>query len=174
MSTRIFKIALLEKVSTALFEAVDLAKVKPETLINNQEVMFNFDGKQFGMKVEPYTEDMKDYLPIPSNHTDLQGYFNFGFDLEGTTQRERKQSYKELAQPLAVIVKSFLTWIEREKPNYITIYPDGDTEEKEKKLSLYVALLHREERVLNGLGYTWDFANSKKLGNIIVIKKNKE
>jgi len=171
MSTRIFKIALLERISTDLFEAVDLGKVEPKTLKPGQEVFFPFNGKQFGMKVEPYTEYMRDYLPIPSNHSNLQGYFNFGFDLEGFTQREKKQSYKELAEPLAIIIKSFLTWVEKKKPNYITIYPDGNIEEKKKKLSLYAALLHREEGKLTSLGYTWDFANSKKLGKIIVIFK---
>jgi hypothetical protein len=172
VSTRIFKISILEQISKAVFEAVDLAGISTKPLIPGKETIFDFDGKEFGMKIEPYTQSTKNYLPIPTNHSDLQGYYNFGFDLGGFTQRQKKQQYKDLAKPLAIILKSFISWIKDTQPQYVTVYPDGkDLEEKTKKLNLYTALLNREESTIKALGYTWDFAKSKKLGKIIVIYK---
>ena len=173
MSNLIFKKVKLEQIASLLTEGVDLQDVKPVQLAIGRRVEFEYEGKTFGMMVQPYGEDTRDWLPtvVPLDR-DLKGYYNFGFDFEGLTQREKKQSYKELAKPLATIVKSFMAWLKQKRPEMVTLYADGATaEERQKKLNLYVALLNRESSTLNSLGYTWDYVNTKMAGEAAVVWK---
>lgn len=171
MSTLIFKKVKLEQIAVLLTEGVDLQGIQPVQLAIGRKVEFEYEGKTFGMMVQPYTTDTREWLPttIPPDQ-DLKGYYNFGFDFEGFTQREKKQSYKELAKPLAIIVKSFMAWLKQKRPKMVTLYADGATaEERKKKLNLYVALLNREASTLGSLGFTWDYANTKMVDEAVVV-----
>ena len=173
MSTLIFKKVKLEQIASLLTEGVDLESVESIPLPVGRRVEFEHEGNTFGMMVEPFVESTRDWLPrmVPSDQ-DLKGYYNFGFDFEGVTQRGRKQSYKELAKPLAIIVKSFMEWLKMKRPQMVTFYADGATaEERQKKLNLYTALLNRESNTLNGIGYTWDYAKTDKTDQAVVVWK---
>lgn len=171
MSSRIFKIEKLKKIYITLSEGVDLHSVKPIDLLPKKRVTFTHNNNTFGMVLEPYNKNMEKYLP-PLLKDNLEGYYNFGFDLEGITIQSKKQSYKDLAKPLATISKSLLEWVSKNKPQLVTIYADGDNKiEQNKKLTLYTSILDRETPLLNSIGYTWDFANSPILGKIIIIKQ---
>jgi hypothetical protein len=171
MSTLIFKKVKLEQIAKALTEGVDLQDVQPVQLAIGRRVEFEYGDSTFGMMVQPYSEGTREWLPsIVSPEQDLKGYYNFGFDFEGLTQREKKQSYKELAKPLAIIVQSFMAWLKQKRPKMVTFYADGATaEERKKKLNLYVALFNRESNALRGLGYTWDYANTKMADQAVVV-----
>jgi hypothetical protein len=176
MSNLVLKKIKLEQIAAKLTEGVDLENVQPLPLSLNQRTTFQYNGTTYGMMIEPHDNNSRDWLPktVPSDEV-LVGYYNFGFDYEGFTQRQVKQSYKDLAQPLAVIVKSLIEWIRRNQPEMVTLYADGATpEERKKKLNLYVSLLNRESSLLNGLGYTWDYANTKVTDQGVVIWKIKK
>jgi hypothetical protein len=170
MSTRVI---LLEKLAKMISEGVDLDNVQALPLQINKRVTFNYNGNEFGVVIEKIgSENINIFPKILSPPLNLKGYYNFGFDFETTTIRIEKKSYRELAVPLAIIVKSLLEWIEKNNPIFISIFADSkDVEELNKKINLYSALLDREKPKLTNMGYYWDYFNSPKYGKSIYIKK---
>lgn len=156
MSTTIL---LITRLNNLLTEAVDFAKVQPLPLKVGQETTFPSGDLEYGMRIEKFDSGSEDYLPRELRKVeDLEGFYNFGFDVGGDTQRKSTQDYKALGTPLAKIVASLLQWIKVNNPQVVTFIPDGSSQqEKDKKTSLYLALLVREESLLNSLGYTKGF-----------------
>lgn len=172
MSTRIIT---LEKISTLLGESIDIDSVEPVSLKLNSRVTFTYSGIEYGMIIQDVGSSNKHIFPstfiLPHN---MKGYYNFGFDVEGQTVAQNKKSYKEIAKPLSIIVKSLLEWMQVNKPIFVTVFPDGgNKEEKEKKVNLYGTILHRETSRINSMGYSWDFFNSPILGKSIYLKQTK-
>jgi hypothetical protein len=92
--------------------------------------------------------------------------------MDYNTNRIRKQTYKELAKPLAIIVKSLINWIENNDFEFLLLFSDSENnDEKRKKISLWGAILNREKLKLKSLGYFWDFFKSPKYNKSIFIKK---
>lgn len=170
MSTRIL---LLEKISNMLDESIDIDKVKSIPLKLDDRVSFEHDGYEYGMMIQKIENENRSIFPkiftLPKN---LEGYYNFGFDVNGLTAREETKSYKEIAKPLSIIIKSLLDWMQNNNPYLITVFADSKTtEEKVKKIGLYGTILHREKNRLESLGYYWDFFNSPSYGKSIYLKK---
>ena len=171
MSTRII---LLEQISNLLGESVDIDKVNAVPLKLNNRNTFTYGEYEYGMLIQNIGEGNKHIFPnsftLPSH---MDGYYNFGFDFEGKTTVQGSKSYKELATPLSIVVKSLFVWMEQNKPTLVTIFADSnEVMEKDKKLNLYGSILYRERNTLNNLGYTWDFFHSPILGKSIYISKH--
>lgn len=170
MSTRAL---LLNKLSTILNEVIDIDKVNSIPLKLNSRVSFDYGDYEYGIVIEKIKEKDKTIFPksfsIPPN---LEGYYNFGFDLEGKTTVKEPKTYKEIAKPLAIISKSLIEWIPQNNPTLINIYADSNSEDEQtKKINLYGGLLNREKSKLENMGYSWDFYNSPVLGKSIYIQK---
>ena len=170
MSTRII---LLEQISNLLGESIDIDKVDAIPLKLNSRVTFPHGGREYGMLLQNIGEGNKHIFPNSFNLPQrMDGYYNFGFDVNGQTIVQKKESYKEIAKPLSIIVKSLLNWVKVNQPILVTVFPDGgNNEEKEKKVNIYGSILHRETSRINNMGYTWDFFNSPILGKSIYISK---
>ena len=170
MSTRII---LLEQISNLLGESIDIDKVNAVPLKLNNRTTFTYGGYEYGMLIQNIGDGNKNIFPNSFNlPTLMDGYYNFGFDVNGQTIARKRESYKEIAKPLSIVVKSLLNWMAINKPILVTAFPDGgNNEEKEKKVNIYGAILHRETPRINNMGYTWDFFNSPILGKSIYISK---
>ena len=170
MSTRII---LLEQISNLLGESIDIDKVNAVPLKLNNRTTFTYGGYEYGMLIQNIGDGNKNIFPNSFNlPTRMDGYYNFGFDLEGKTIVQKPQSYKEIAKPLSIVAKSLLNWIALNKPTLVTAFSDGgNNEEKEKKINMYGAILHRETPRINNMGYSWDFFNSPTLDKSIYISK---
>ena len=170
MSTRII---LLEKISKLLGESIDIDKVDAIPLKLNSRTTFPYGEYEYGMVIQNVGNDNKHLFPksftLPTN---MNGYYNFGFDFEGKTTSQNPKSYKEIAKPLSIVIKSLLVWISQNDPTMIIVFADSNNIiEKEKKINLYGSILYREKNTLSNLGYTWDFFNSPILGKSIYISK---
>jgi hypothetical protein len=170
MSTRVI---LLEQISNLLGESIDIDKVNAVPLKLNNRTTFTYGEYEYGMLIQNIGEGNKHIFPnsftLPPR---MEGYYNFGFDLEGKTTVQEPKSYKELAKPLSIVAKSLFVWIQQNNPSMITIFADSDNaEEKTKKINIYGSILYRERNTLNNMGYTWDFFNSPVFGKSIYIKK---
>jgi hypothetical protein len=170
MSTRII---LLERLSRMLDEVIDIDLVNAIPLTLNSRVTFTYGDFEYGMVIQNIEPEDKNIFPksftLPQ---DMEGYYNFGFDMEGKTTIQEPKSYKEIAKPLAIIAKSLIEWISKNNPTLITVFADhNDEDELSKKINLYGGLLNRENSRLKSMGYYWDFFNSPTLGKSIYIKK---
>lgn len=167
---------LLTKLASLLEEAVDLDKAKAVPLSVGKRITFTHNENEFGMEIQPIETVHAPMFPsfFKIGKVDLEGYFNFDFDFEGTTSRVEKATYRELAVPLAIIAKSMMEWVKLEKPKVIAIFVDSsDEKENTTKINLYSGLLNREKSTLDKLGYAWDYFNSPFFGKSIYIKKRK-
>jgi hypothetical protein len=173
MSTRVI---LLERLSRILDEVIDIDKVDAIPLKLNSRITFIYGDFEYGMVIENIGSENKNIFPksftLPQ---DMEGYYNFGFDMDGKTIIQEPKSYKEIAKPLAIISKSLIEWISKNNPILVNVFADHNSEDELiKKLNLYGGLLNREKSTLKNLGYYWDFYNSPKLGKSIYIQKFKK
>jgi hypothetical protein len=98
--------------------------------------------------------------------------YNVGFDIEDNTIQTYKTDYKTLSKILGTVVKSTLTWIKQNKPEVITIMPEGkDESEFSKKLNIYASILQGNESLLNSIGYYWDKTKIANKPGLYIAKK---
>ncbi len=159
-----------------LREAIDFEKATPVELKTGVESNFKVEDIAVGIKVEKYPSEGKLYFrPGTSLYSDFSSdtYYNFGFDVEGSTSRVQEEDYKVFVSIIGVAIKSLLNWIEKNNAEVITLIPDDDDKNlKLKKLHVYGAILKGKKSSLQNIGYGWDFYNFTS-GKGIYIKKIK-
>jgi hypothetical protein len=111
-------------------------------------------------------------LSILYNKFDTKTFYNFGFDIDGQTEQQYKTNYGILSKILGITVKSLFSWIRKNQPEIVTIFPSGtDDRENRKKLSIYGSILQGNEEELKSMGYTFDGNMGRT--NYLIIKKIK-
>jgi hypothetical protein len=80
MSTRVI---LLERLSRILDEVIDIDKVDAIPLKLNSRITFTYGDFEYGMVIENIGPENKNIFPksftLPQ---DMEGYYNFGFDMD--------------------------------------------------------------------------------------------
>jgi hypothetical protein len=172
MSTRAIKYTTLYN---TLKESIDFENSPSLPLKLDQDTRFNVGGLDVGMKVERYPQDgdvLFKYNSVLSNNFDPETYYNVGFDIEDNTIQTYKTDYKTLSKILGTVVKSTLTWIKQNKPEVLTIMPEGkDESEFSKKLNIYASILQGNESLLNSIGYYWDKTKIANKPGLYIAKK---
>jgi hypothetical protein len=172
MSNKLFKYSKLYNI---LKESIDWENATEFPLVTNQFTDFDVDGYKVGMKIENFPNSERDFFPKDSilyNKFDTKTFYNFGFDIDGQTEQQYKTNYKILSKILGITVKSLFSWIRKNQPEIVTIFPSGiDDRENRKKLSIYGSILQGNESELKSMGYTFDGNMGRT--NYLIIKKIK-
>jgi hypothetical protein len=91
------------------------------------------------------------------NNFNHNKYYNLGFDVDEAQTQVAKTDYKTLSKILGIVVKSTLEWIKKNKPDVVTMIPEGGSDKEfEKKLSIYYSILYNNNDLLSSIGYTAD------------------
>ena len=157
MSTHIIKYTKLYK---KLEESIDFENAKAIPLTVDKVSRTNIEGLDVGIGLEKFPEGYEVYFrpnTILRNKFNTQGYYNLGFDIDESTTQVQKSDYKTLSRVLGVVVKSTLEWIKKNKPDVVTMIPEGGSDKEfEKKLSIYFSILYNNKDLLSSIGYTVD------------------
>ena len=70
---------------------------------------------------------------ILANNFNHNTYYNLGFDVDESTTQVTKTNYKTLSKILGIIVKSTLEWIKQNKPDVVTMIPEGGSDKEFEK-----------------------------------------
>ena len=173
MSSRFIR---LNRLYNILKESIDFENAQAVPIKTNTDTRVNIEGLDVGIRIEQFpNEEYKVYLPpntILYKNFNPKTYYNLGFDINDLTTQTFKSDYKTLSKILGIIVKSTLNWIKQNKPDVLTILPEGGSDrEFERKISIYASILNNNESLLNSMGYSWDKGKifNGKLG--LFIKK---
>jgi len=157
MSTHIIKYTELYK---KLEESIDFENAPSIPLKVNTISRTEIEGFDVGIQIERYTEEYKVYFrpkSILANNFNHNAYYNLGFDVDDSTTQVTKTNYKTLSKILGIIVKSTLEWIKQNKPDVVTMIPEGGSDKEfEKKLSIYYSILYNNKDLLSSIGYIVD------------------
>ena len=157
MSTHILKYTKLYK---KLEESIDFENAPAISLNVNNISRRKIEGFDVGIQIEKYTEDHKPYFrpgSILYNNFNHNKYYNLGFDVDEAQTQVAKTDYKTLSKILGIVVKSTLEWIKKNKPDVVTMIPEGGSDKEfEKKLSIYYSILYNNNDLLSSIGYTAD------------------
>lgn len=171
MSTRILKhLQLYEQLS----EAIDFENAPALPLRVNTPTRTTIGGLDLGMQIEHFPEDYKPYFRAGTILYDRfnNNYYNVGFDIDESNVQVEKTDYKALASVLGVVVKSTLKWVKENLPDVLTVMPTaGTSREFDKKLSIYAAILEKNQALLDNLGYTWDYYKFNSGKGVYIAKK---
>jgi hypothetical protein len=171
MSTRTLKhLQLYEQLS----EAIDFENAVALPLRVNVPTRTTIGGLDLGMQIERFPKTYKPYFrPGTTLYNNFNNnYYNVGFDIDESTIQVQKTDYKALASVLGVVVKSTLRWIKENNPDVLTVMPTAGTpREFNKKLSIYAAILEKNQALLDNLGYTWDYYKFNSGKGVYIAKK---
>jgi hypothetical protein len=174
MSTHIIKYTELYK---KLEESIDFENAKAIPLNVDKRSRANIEGLNVGIELERFPEGYELYFrpnTILRNKFNNKGYYNLGFDIDESTTQVQKSDYKTLSKILGVVVKSTLEWIKQNKPDVITMIPEGGSDKEfEKKLSIYYSILYNNKDLLTNIGYVVD-KGKIATGKSMVYIANKE
>jgi hypothetical protein len=126
------------------------------------------------MQIERFPKSYKNYFRSGTTLYDKfnKNYYNVGFDIDESNVQVQKTDYKALASVLGVVVKSTLEWIKENGPDVLTVMPTAGTpREFDKKLSIYAAILEKNQAMLDNLGYTWDYYRFNSGKGVYIAKK---
>lgn len=171
MSTRTLKhLQLYEQLS----EAIDFENAVALPLRVNAPTRTTVGGLNLGMQIERFPKTYKPYFRPGTILYDKfnNNYYNVGFDVDESNVQVQKTDYKALASVLGVVVKSTLRWIKENNPDVLTVMPTaGTSREFAKKLSIYAAILEKNQTLLDSLGYTWDYYRFNSGKGVYIAKK---
>lgn len=171
MSTRTLKhLQLYEQLS----EAIDFENAVALPLRVNAPTRTTVGGLNLGMQIERFPKTYKPYFRPGTILYDKfnNNYYNVGFDIDESNVQVQKTDYKALASVLGVVVKSTLRWIKENNPDVLTVMPTaGTSREFAKKLSIYAAILEKNQDLLDNLGYTWDYYMFNSGKGLYIAKK---
>ncbi len=171
MSTRTLKhLQLYEQLS----EAIDFENAVALPLQVNAPTRTTVGGLNLGMQIERFPKTYKPYFRPGTILYDKfnNNYYNIGFDVDESNVQVQKTDYKALASVLGVVVKSILRWIKENNPDVLTVMPTaGTSREFAKKLSIYAAILEKNQTLLDSLGYTWDYYRFNSGKGVYIAKK---
>ena len=171
MSTRTLKhLQLYEQLS----EAIDFENAVALPLRVNAPTRTTVGGLNLGMQIERFPKTYKPYFRPGTILYDKfnNNYYNVGFDIDESNVQVQKTDYKALASVLGVVVKSTLRWIKENNPDVLTVMPTaGTSREFAKKLSIYAAILEKNQTLLDSLGYTWDYYRFNSGKGVYIAKK---
>lgn len=171
MSTRTLKhLQLYEQ----LAEVIDFENAVALPLQVDNTTRTTINGLDLGMQIEHFTPEHRPYFKpgtiLYNKFND--NYYNVGFDIDESNVQVQKTDYKALASVLGVVVKSALRWIKENNPDVLTVMPAAGTpREFAKKLSIYAAILEKNQALLNSLGYTWDYYRFIPGKGVYIAKK---
>ena len=171
MSTRTLKhLQLYEQLS----EAIDFENAVALPLRVNAPTRTTVRGLNLGIQIERFPKTYKPYFRPGTILYDKfnNNYYNVGFDVDESNVQVQKTDYKALASVLGVVVKSTLRWIKENNPDVLTVMPTaGTSREFAKKLSIYAAILEKNQTLLDSLGYTWDYYRFNSGKGVYIAKK---
>jgi hypothetical protein len=172
MSTRDIKYTTLYN---TLKESINYENALSLPLKLNQDIRFDVEGLDVGMKIERFEEGgevMFSPNSILYNKFNPKTYYNVGFDIEDNTVQTYKTNYKTLAKILGIVVKSTINWVKQNNPEVVTIIPAGkDQNESSKKLNIYASILQGNEAALDSIGYYWDKSRFMGKPGLYIAKK---
>lgn len=171
MSTRTLKhLQLYEQLS----EAIDFENASAVPLRVNAPTRTTIGGLDLGMQIERFPKSYKNYFRSGTTLYDKfnKNYYNIGFDIDQSNVQVQRTDYKALASVLGVVVKSTLEWVKENGPDVLTVMPTAGTpREFDKKLSIYAAILEKNQAMLDSLGYTWDYYRFNSGKGVYIAKK---